>query len=90
MLLPPLSPQFVDCLVEFNNAIDSNFEAYLHSAAKQYKEEQGAELPLSGLQYQLGNQSLGPAYNLLSPFACLSGKTNAHVGKSETQVRFRK
>lgn len=86
VLLPPLAPQFEECLVEFNNSIDSSFESYLNSAAKHYKEETEAELPLSGLKYQLGRESLGPTYNLLSPFACLSGKDNAAVGKGEIQV----
>merc|ERR1711962_1064790 len=86
VLLPPLSPMFEECLKEFNDSIDTNFETYLHSAAKHYKEEKEAELPMSGIKYGLGEQSLGPNYNLLSPFACLSGKNNSSVGKDETQV----
>ena len=70
---------------EFNSGIDQSFAIYLNAAAKHYKEEEKAELPLSGMSYKLG-KSLGPAYDMLSPFACLSGKDNSHVGKGEIQV----
>jgi len=85
VLLPPLAPQFEESLVEFNAGIDKTFAIYLNSAAKHYKEEEEAELPLSGLSYKLG-KTLGPAYDMLSPFACLSGKDNSHVSKGEIQV----
>ena len=71
---------------EFNSGIDQSFAIYLNAAAKHYKEEEKAELPLSGMSYNLG-KSLGPAYDMLSPFACLSGKDNSHVGKGEIQVK---
>jgi len=86
VLLPPMLPQFKACLEEFNESIDSNFATYLSSAARHYKEEASAELPLSGLSYPLGPATLGPAYNMLSPFACLAGKDNRAVGKAELQV----
>ena len=35
--------------------------------------------------YKLG-KTLGPAYDMLSPFACLSGKDNSQVNKGEIQV----
>ena len=71
---------------EFNSGIDKSFAIYLNAAAKHYKEEEKAELPLSGMSYKLG-KSLGPAYDMLSPFACLSGKDNSYVGKGEIQVK---
>ena len=51
VLLPPLAPQFEESLVEFNAGIDKTFATYLNSAAKHYKEEEAAELPLSGLRF---------------------------------------
>lgn len=51
MLLPPLAPQFEESLVEFNAGIDKTFATYLNSAAKHYKEDEEAELPLSGLRF---------------------------------------
>ena len=51
VLLPPLAPQFEESLVEFNAGIDKTFATYLNSAAKHYKEEEEAELPLSGLRF---------------------------------------
>ena len=71
---------------EFNAGIDQSFAVYLNAAAKHYKEEEMAELPLSGMSYKLG-KNLGPDYDMLSPFACLSGKDNSHVGKKEIQVK---
>ena len=85
-MLPSLAPQFEESLKEFNSGIDQSFAIYLNAAAKHYKEEEKAELPLSGMSYKLG-KSLGPAYDMLSPFACLSGKDNSHVGKGEIQVK---
>ena len=42
-------------------------------------------LSQSLVSYKLG-KTLGPAYDMLSPFACLSGKDNSHVSKGEIQV----
>jgi hypothetical protein len=86
VLLPPLKPQFEESLKEFNTSLDANFASYLGSAARHYKEETEAELPVSGLKFQLGQENLGPGYNMLSPFAALAGKNNESVGKDEIQV----
>merc|ERR1740131_652104 len=58
VLLPSLAPQFQESLKEFNSGIDKSFAIYLNAAAKHYKEEEKAELPLSGMSYKLG-KSLG-------------------------------
>merc|ERR1712013_949675 len=53
VLLPSLAPQFEESLKEFNSGIDKSFAIYLNAAAKHYKEEEKAELPLSGMSYKL-------------------------------------
>jgi hypothetical protein len=77
---------FKESLENFNLSIDANFTSYLSSAAQHHKPEENAELPFSGIKYQLGSRKLGNQYNLLSPFACLSGKANSSVGKNDIQA----
>ena len=90
--------------MEFNLSIDTNFSRYLNSAALlSNTQETKAKLPLSDIQYSTGvevikegqplaalndPQALSNQFNLLSPFAWLSGKTNTSVGKHEIRVSF--
>jgi len=86
VLLPELPEVFKNCLQEFNDNIDKNFDNYLNSAAEIFKDDLDDNLPISKEKHNLGKQDLGHAYSLVSPFSALSGMSNSSVGKDEIRV----